>query len=85
MQFTTIFTKEQDWWYTVQVLELPWCTSYGSTLEESQEMIKEAIQGYIESMKKHWESLSNLIKPTFISSYNFYETIQTWTDNKVLA
>lgn len=75
MQYTTIFTKEEDWWYTVEVLELPWCLSYWETLEEAQEMIKDALIWYIVSLKKHWEFTKNISNNKFISSIYINDTI----------
>jgi antitoxin HicB len=33
------------------------CVTYGRTLEEAKEMAKDAIAGYVESLKKHNEPL----------------------------
>jgi len=55
MRFTLVFNKEPEGGYTVEVLELPGCVSYGETIEEAKKMIKDAIKGYIYSLKKHWE------------------------------
>lgn len=41
--------------YVVFCPALPGCVSQGETAEEALEMIKDAIQGYIESLKKHGE------------------------------
>jgi antitoxin HicB len=34
---------------------LPGCVTYGRTLAEAKRMAKDAISGYIESLKKHGE------------------------------
>ena len=39
--------------YTVEVPDLPGCLTEGDSLEEALEMAKDAIQGYIASLKKH--------------------------------
>lgn len=52
VNFTALYTKEIDGGYTVELLELPGCVSYGETLEEAQTMIKEAALGYLEAQKK---------------------------------
>lgn len=36
---------------------LPGCVTYGRTLGEARKMIKDAISGYIESLKKHKEPI----------------------------
>jgi predicted RNase H-like HicB family nuclease len=53
MDYTIKYTKEKDWGYTTQVLELPWCISYWIDKKDAQEMTKEAIKAYLESIKKH--------------------------------
>jgi len=50
MDLTAIYTKEPEGWYTVEILELPGCVSYGETLEEAETMIKEASSAYLESV-----------------------------------
>ena len=46
------FTKEPEGGYTVTVLSLPGCVSYGKNFEEATEMIKDAMQGYLEVAKE---------------------------------
>jgi predicted RNase H-like HicB family nuclease len=36
---------------------LPGCVTYGRTLAEAKKMAKEAISGYIESLRKHKEPI----------------------------
>ena len=74
---TALYTKEKEGWYTVEILELPGCVSYGETMEEAQDMIKEAAIGYFETQKKIWANMENIIhKETFISSMQVaYETV----------
>jgi len=36
---------------------LPGCVTYGRTLSEAKSMAKDAISGYIESLKKHNEPI----------------------------
>ncbi len=69
MNYTVIYTKENTGGYTTQVVELPWCISYGETIEEAQEMTKEAIIAYVESIKKHAEDNEPFFeRKTFISN-----------------
>jgi len=84
MQFTTLFTKEPEWWYTVEVIELPGCISFWETLDEAKTMIQEAVQAYIESLKKHKEEIPAK-RETFIPSFAYDATVQTSRNNKVLA
>ena len=45
--------KEPEGDYTVIVPSLPGCVTYGDTIDEAIKMAKEAIELYIESLKKH--------------------------------
>jgi len=41
----------EDGGYTVEVPSLPGCISQGDTIDEALENIKDAIQGYVESLE----------------------------------
>ncbi len=41
--------------YTALIPALPDCVTYGRTLVEARKMAKDAIEGYIESLRKHKE------------------------------
>lgn len=56
-KFTAIFEPAEEGGYTVVVPSLPGCVTEGDTLEEAVKMAKDAIQAYIESLKKHNESI----------------------------
>jgi antitoxin HicB len=43
--------KEEEGGYTVIVPVLPGCITFGETIEEAIAMAKEAIEGYIETLK----------------------------------
>jgi antitoxin HicB len=43
--------KEEEGGYTVIVPALPGCVTFGETVEEAIAMAKEAIEGYIETLK----------------------------------
>ena len=47
-----IFWSEEDEAYVVNVPELVGCITHGETIEEAVEMAKEAIEGYLETLKK---------------------------------
>ncbi len=55
MKFVVTFEKGEDGFVIVSCLNLPGCHSQGRTKEEAIVNIKEAIQGYIASMRKHGE------------------------------
>ncbi len=55
--FTVVYEKQPDGTYVVSVPALPGCHTEGQTFEEAQEMVKDAIQGYIASLVKHGEQI----------------------------
>ena len=55
--YTIIFELEDEGGYHVFCPTLPGCHSYGATVEEAKKNIKEAIEAYIESLKKDGESI----------------------------
>ena len=55
--YTVIFQKESEGGYTAIVPTLPGCVTYGKNLEEAKKMVKEAIELYLESLKKHNEDI----------------------------
>ena len=55
--YRILLRKEQEGGYTVIVPSLPGCITYGSTIEEAIKMAKEAVELYIESLKKHGEEI----------------------------
>lgn len=65
-KFTAIFESAEEGGYVVTVPSLPGCVTEGDTLEEAVEMAKDAIAGYIESLKKHGESIPNGDAPSFV-------------------
>lgn len=52
LQYTVNFIPAEEGGYTVTVPALPGCISEGDTYEEALHNIKDAIQGYIESLQK---------------------------------
>ena len=59
LRYKILLRKEPEGGYTVIVPTLPGCITYGDTVEEAIEMAKEAIAGYIESLKKYGEEIPN--------------------------
>ncbi len=56
-KFTAIFEPAEEGGYLVSVPSLPGCLTEGDTFEEAIVMAKDAIAGYIESLKKHNEPI----------------------------
>jgi len=55
MKYRILIEQDEDGMFVADVPSLPGCISQGSTRYEALENIKEAITGYIESLKKHNE------------------------------
>jgi len=52
-RFNLVLRPEPEGGFTALVPVLPGCVTYGRTLAEAKSMAKDAISGYIESLKKH--------------------------------
>lgn len=55
LHYNLIFKPESEGGFTVIVPSLPGCVTYGKNLEEAKEMARDAIEGYVYSLKKHKE------------------------------
>ena len=55
--FTVTITPGEDGYFVVECVELPGCISQGKTRAEALANIKEAIEGYIESLEDRGKSL----------------------------
>jgi antitoxin HicB len=52
-RYNVVLRPEPEGGYTALVPALPGCVTYGRTLKEAQEMARDAIAGYIASLRKH--------------------------------
>jgi antitoxin HicB len=57
MKFRIIIEPDEDSIFVAHCPTLPSCISQGATRAEAQANIKEAITGYLESLKKHGEPI----------------------------
>ena len=57
LNYTVIFEPQSEGGYTAMVPALPGCISEGDSLEESREMIADAIKAYCESLIKDGKPL----------------------------
>ncbi|WP_058866056.1 type II toxin-antitoxin system HicB family antitoxin [Chloracidobacterium thermophilum] len=55
MKYRVFIEQDEDGIYVAQVPSLPGCISQGQTRSEALENIKEAIAGYLESLKAYGE------------------------------
>ena len=67
LKYTVIYTEEPEGGFTVIVPSLPGCVTYGKDLNEAKKMAKDAINLYLESLKKHKEVIPSK-EDSFISS-----------------
>ncbi len=57
MKYRIFIEQDEDKMYVAEVPSLPGCISQGKTRNEAVENAKDAIKGYIESLKKHNEPI----------------------------
>jgi antitoxin HicB len=55
--FNIVLRPEPEGGFTAIVPALPGCVTFGRTLAEAKKMARDAIAGYIESLKKHKEPI----------------------------
>jgi len=73
--FNIIFRPEPEGGFTALVPALPGCVTYGRTLVEARKMVKDAISGYVESLRKHKEPIPT-DEETLVASLDL-EYVQT--------
>ena len=56
-QYNIVLRPEPEGGFTAIVPALPGCVTHGRTLTEAKKMAKDAISGYIESLRKHGEPI----------------------------
>lgn len=66
MKFRVVIEIDEDGVYVAQVPSLPGCVSQGKTRAEALENIKDAIKGYIESLRKHGEPVPPSIEEELV-------------------
>lgn len=57
MKYRVIIERDEDGAFVAECTSLPGCVSQGGTREEALENIKDAIAGYLASLKKHNEPI----------------------------
>lgn len=58
-QFNVIFRPEAEGGFTAIVPSFPGCITYGKDLPQAREMARDAISGYLTSLKKHRQKISS--------------------------
>lgn len=57
MKYRVILTRDEDGIFIAECPALAGCVSQGQTREEALENIRDAMKGYIASLKKHHDSI----------------------------
>ena len=57
MKFRVTIEPDEDGIFVAQCPSLPGCVSQGKTRDEAMVNIRDAVQGYLESLKKHGEPI----------------------------
>lgn len=70
MKYRIIIEQDEDGVYVAECPSLPGCVSQGKTRQEAVDNIKDAIQGYLDSLKKHNEPIPPSIAEEVVEVYN---------------
>ena len=57
MKYRIVLGQDEDGIFVAECPSLPGCVSQGKTRKEALDNVKDAIQGYLESLKKHNEPM----------------------------
>ena len=60
MKYRILIQQDEDGVFVAKCPSLPGCISQGKTREDALTNIKDAVRGYLESLKKHDEPLPNI-------------------------
>ena len=66
MKYRIILEQDEDGIYTALCPSLPGCISQGETRNEALKNIKDAMEGYILSLKKHNEAIPTPINEEYL-------------------
>jgi predicted RNase H-like HicB family nuclease len=66
MKFRIVIQQDEDGIYVAECPSLPGCISQGKTREEALANIKDAIFGYLASLKKHNEPIPPSIEEEMV-------------------
>ncbi len=66
MKYRIIIEQDEDGMYIAECPTLPGCISQGRTREEALTNIKDAIKGYLESLRKHNEPIPPSIEEEIV-------------------
>jgi len=66
MKFRIVLYQDEDGFWVAECPSLPGCISQGKTRREALENIKDAIEGYLISLKKHNEPIPPSIEEEMV-------------------
>jgi antitoxin HicB len=66
MKFRVTIEPDEDGVFIAQCPALPGCISQGKTYDQAMTNIRDAIQGYLESLKKHGEPIPSPITEAIV-------------------
>lgn len=66
MRYRMIIEQDEDGVFVAECSALPGCVSQGATRAEALSNIKDAISGYLESLKKHDEPIPPAIAEVIV-------------------
>ena len=66
MKFRILIHQDEDGMFVAECPSLPGCVSQGGTRDEALDNVRDAIKGYLESLKKHDEPLPPSIQEEII-------------------
>ena len=61
-EYEVVLTQEESGGFSVTVPGLPGCASQGDTREQALEMVREAIEAYLESLEAHGDPVPGPIE-----------------------
>ena len=64
MKFRVVLQKDEDGVMVAEVPALPGCISQGATRDEALSNIREAIAGYLDSLKAHGDPIPAPFEPS---------------------
>ena len=66
MRYRILIERDEDGAFIAECPSLPGCISQGSSRKETLENIRDAIKGYLESLKKHNEPIPPSIEEEIV-------------------